>query len=98
MFLSAPHRIIGDAKGNVKAIEVVKTRLGEYDASGRRKPVPTDEIRRFECDTVILAVGETVDLDFCRASGLAIKGERHHRGGPLHRWKPAGRASTPAAT
>jgi NADH-quinone oxidoreductase subunit F len=35
--------------------------------------VPTDEIQRFECDTVILAVGETVDLDFARASGLKIK-------------------------
>ena len=41
VFLSAPHRIIGDAKGNVKALEVVKTRLGEYDTSGHRKPVLT---------------------------------------------------------
>ena len=54
----------------MRAIEIVKTRLGEYDASGRRKPVPTDEIQRFECDAVILAVGETLDLDFARASGL----------------------------
>ncbi len=73
MFLATPHRIVGDAEGNVKSIEVVKTRLGEFDASGRRRPVPTDEIRRFDCDTVILAVGETVDLDFVRASGLRIK-------------------------
>jgi len=73
VFLSAPHRIIGDAKGNVKALEVVKTRLGEYDTSGRRKPVLTDEVQRIECDSVILAVGETVDLDFCKASGLQIK-------------------------
>ena len=51
MFLAAPHRILGDAKGNVKAIEVVKTRLGEYDTSGRRKPIPTDEVQRFECDS-----------------------------------------------
>ena len=72
-FLAAPHRIVGDAKGNVKAIEIVKTRLGEYDGSGRRKPVPTDEIQRFECDSVILAVGETFDLDFARASGLGMK-------------------------
>ena len=34
---------------------------------------PPDEIRRLECDTVILAVGEAVDLDFARASGLRIK-------------------------
>jgi NADH-quinone oxidoreductase subunit F len=73
VFLAAPHRVIGDAKGNVKAIEIVKTRLGEYDSSGRRKPIATDEIQRFDCDSVIFAIGETVDLDFCRASGLALK-------------------------
>jgi NADH-quinone oxidoreductase subunit F len=73
IFLAAPHRVIGDPKGNVKAIEIVKTRLGEYDSSGRRKPVATDEIQRFDCDSVIFAIGETVDLDFCRASGLSLK-------------------------
>src|ERR1035438_10238654 len=72
-FLATPHRIVGDEDGNVKAIEVVKTRLGEFDASGRRRPVPTEEIQRLECDTVILAVGEAVDEDFLRASGLRIK-------------------------
>ena len=73
VFLAAPHRVIGDTKGAVKAIEIVKTRLGEYDSSGRRKPVATDEIQRFDCDSVIFAVGETVDLDFARASGLVLK-------------------------
>jgi NADH-quinone oxidoreductase subunit F len=72
-FLATPHRIVGDEEGNVKAIEVVKTRLGEFDASGRRRPVPTEEIVRLQCDTVILAVGEAVDMDFVRASGLRIK-------------------------
>jgi NADH-quinone oxidoreductase subunit F len=73
VFLAAPHRVIGDKAGNVKAIEIVKTTLGGYDASGRRKPVPTDEIRRYECDSVIFAIGESVDLDFARASGLSLK-------------------------
>ena len=71
-FLVAPHRIIGTPDGRVKAIEVVKTRLGEYDSTGRRKPVPTDEIQRYECDSVILAVGEAVDMDLLHASGLKI--------------------------
>ena len=71
-FLSTPHRILGDAYGNVKGLEIERTRLGEYDHSGRRKPVPTGEIVRFDCDTVILAVGETVDMDFARASGLTL--------------------------
>ena len=73
MFLATPHRIVGDDQSNVKAIEVVRTRLGEFDSSGRRRPIPTEEIRRFECDTVILAVGEAVDRDFARASGLRIR-------------------------
>jgi len=75
VFLAAPHRIIGDAKGCVKALEVVKTRLGEYDSSGRRRPIPTDQVQRFDCDEIILAVGETFDLDFCRASGLELREE-----------------------
>ena len=71
-FLSAPHRILGDAQGQVRGIEIEKTHLGEYDHSGRRKPVPTGEVVRLDCDTVVLAVGETVDLDFVRASGLTL--------------------------
>jgi NADH-quinone oxidoreductase subunit F len=73
VFLAAPHRILGGTDGKVKAIEIVKTRLGEYDNSGRKRPIPTDEVQRFDCDSVILAVGETFDQDFCRASGLELK-------------------------
>ena len=71
-FLATPHRIIGDAKGHVEGLEIEKTHMGEYDHSGRRKPVPTGEIVRFDCDMVVLAVGETVNLDFARASGLTL--------------------------
>src|SRR5262249_43170912 len=72
IFLAAAHRIIGD-QGAVKASEVTRTRLGEVGTSGRRTPLETGEILSFQCDTVILAVGEKVDLDFARASGLKIK-------------------------
>ena len=74
-YLAAPHRIVGDRNGQVRALEAVRTKLGEFDTSGRRRPVLTDEVIRIECDTVILAVGESVDLDFCRASGLLVKEE-----------------------
>jgi len=73
VFLAAPHRVIGDNKGHVNGIEIVKTRLGEYDTSGRRRPVLTDEIQRIECTSVIFAIGESVDMDFVRASGLTLK-------------------------
>ncbi len=71
-FLATPHRIVGDATGAVRGIEVERTRPGEFDASGRRRPVPTGEVIRLECDTVILAVGERVDPDFADASGLRV--------------------------
>ena len=51
---------------------------------GRRRPVPTEEIRRLECDTVILAVGEAVDLDFVARLRPAHQGGRHAGSGPLH--------------
>jgi NADH-quinone oxidoreductase subunit F len=73
VFLATPHRIVGDKQGAVKAIEVVKTKLGEFDTSGRRRPVPTDEVVRVDCDSVILAVGEKVDPEFAKTSGLKIK-------------------------
>jgi NADH-quinone oxidoreductase subunit F len=72
-YLAAPHRIVGDKDGRVCAIEAVRTKLGEFDTSGRRRPVPTDEVIRMNCDSVVLAVGETVDPDFCKASGLKVK-------------------------
>lgn len=72
-FYAAPHRIVGSEDGAVRAMEAVRTQPGEFDASGRRKPVMTDEIMRFDCETVILAVGETVDLDFIKATGLKLK-------------------------
>lgn len=72
IFLAAPHRILGDANGSVKALEIVRTRLGDFDSSGRQKPVSTGEVVRLECESIILAVGESVDPDFCRASGLKL--------------------------
>jgi NADH-quinone oxidoreductase subunit F len=73
LFLATPHRILGDKQGAVKAIEVVKTKLGEFDTSGRRRPVPTDEVVRVDCESVILAVGEKVDPEFAAATGLKAK-------------------------
>jgi glutamate synthase (NADPH/NADH) small chain len=56
--LQNPKRIIGDANGNVVAIECLRYELGEPDASGRRRPVaiPGSEFQ-IEVDTVIVAIG-----------------------------------------
>lgn len=60
--LQNPKRIIGDENSRVTAIECLKYRLGEPDASGRRRPVPImgSELR-IDVDTVIIAIGNAAN-------------------------------------
>jgi len=61
--LTQPERIIGE-KGRVKAIECIRTRLGEPDQSGRRSPVPIPGSEfTIEVDAVITALGQ--ESDWC---------------------------------
>ena len=61
--LVAPVRFIGDDV--VKQIECIKMELGEFDSSGRRKPVPVAGSEFIiECDTVIPAVSQYSDMPF----------------------------------
>ncbi|MCW3994305.1 MAG: NADPH-dependent glutamate synthase [Candidatus Bathyarchaeota archaeon] len=59
-FLTNPTKFIGNDRGWVKAMECIKMRLGEPDASGRRRPIPIEgsEFTR-DVDTVIMAIGRT---------------------------------------
>jgi heterodisulfide reductase subunit A len=63
-FLVAPKKILGE-NGRVSALDCVRMQLGEPDESGRRKPMPIEgsEFTQ-ETDMVILAIGETPDLEF----------------------------------
>ena len=57
-FLSDPREIIGDSKGWARTIRCEKMKLGEPDASGRKKPVPTGKEFSIRADQVIVAVGQ----------------------------------------
>lgn len=46
--------------------------LGDPDESGRRSPVETDEEVYIKADTVIAAVGESVDGDYFKAQGIEL--------------------------
>ena len=56
--LQNPIEILQDENGWVKGMRVIKMKLGEPDASGRRRPVeiPGSEYE-IECDTVIMSLG-----------------------------------------
>lgn len=59
--LAAPVKVIGT--GSVSGIECINCRLGEADASGRRKPVPMKGSEfMFECDTILTALSRTPDI------------------------------------
>ncbi|MCI0581806.1 MAG: NAD-dependent dihydropyrimidine dehydrogenase subunit PreA [Chloroflexi bacterium] len=70
-WLTAPVEICGD--GSVWAVEFDSIRLGEPDASGRRRPEPI-EGARFELpfDTVIRAVGQAGPMDVPEALEVTV--------------------------
>lgn len=59
-YLSAPTEILGEA-GKVTDIKLEIMELGEPDEKGRRKPVGTGKFETLPIDSVIAAVGQTVD-------------------------------------
>ena len=59
-FLTAPVEILG-TDGKVTGIRVERMALGEPDEKGRRKPVGTGEFETLAVDSVIGAIGQTVD-------------------------------------
>lgn len=57
--LNNPVAILGDEKGYVKAIRCIKMKLGELDASGRRRPVEISNSEfDIDVDTVVIAIGQ----------------------------------------
>ena len=59
-FLNNPAAILGDDKGWVKGMEIVKQELGEPDASGRRRPVPIEGSNYImDVDMVVIAIGQS---------------------------------------
>jgi formate dehydrogenase beta subunit len=64
-FLAAPVRVVGDANGITTHLEYLKMKLGEPDASGRRRPVPIEGSETLmETDMVITAIGQSPDISF----------------------------------
>jgi NADH-quinone oxidoreductase subunit F len=59
-----PVKIIGE-NGKVKAIECIQMRGGDFDKSGRRKPVPVEDSNfTIDADIVIPAIGQEIDDTF----------------------------------
>lgn len=61
-FLTTPVRIL-EENGKVVGLECIRMELGTPDDSGRRRPVPIEGSEYvFDCDTVVPAIGQRIDL------------------------------------
>jgi glutamate synthase (NADPH/NADH) small chain len=59
-FLTAPLEFIGNEAGWVQAVRCNRMRLGEPDASGRRRPIPVEgDNFDVQIDTAIVAIGNS---------------------------------------
>jgi NADPH-dependent glutamate synthase beta subunit-like oxidoreductase len=73
-FLVAPVAIVGK-NGKVSGIGCQKMKLGEFDRSGRKKPIPIEGSEyTLGVDSVIAAIGQVPDLSFVpKESGVLVK-------------------------
>lgn len=89
LFLHNPVRYEGDSAGRVSKAVCQKMTLGEPDASGRRRPVPTNEFVELDVDTVVVAIGNGPNPLIPRTTeGLATK-----KWGNIKAEKSSGRTS-----
>ena len=71
-FLSNPIRVLGPAK--VTAVEVQHQQLGDFDASGRRRPVPVEgSVFQLSVDFLIPAIGQRPDSACIDGAGVDVK-------------------------
>ncbi|MCL5103468.1 MAG: NADH-quinone oxidoreductase subunit NuoF [Armatimonadetes bacterium] len=70
-YLVAPEKIEGD--GRVQAVRCVEMELGPADESGRRRPMPKPGSETVvEADHVIVAIGQSPELDFAASDGQLV--------------------------
>ncbi len=72
MFMVSPHTIVSN-DDNLKGIELMKMKGGEYDPSGRRKPIPIGETVIIPCDKIYTAIGERININFVECTDVSIK-------------------------
>jgi NADH-quinone oxidoreductase subunit F len=76
IFLAAPKAIQVEG-GKLKGLVLAKMKLGDIDASGRRKPEPIPNADFFvELDTLVVSIGEKCDTDLLKPMGI----ETHKNG------------------
>ena len=79
-----PVAFAGD--GVVSAVVVAEVEPGPPDASGRRRPVITQRRSSIPCDKVLLAIGQSSELDLLPGTWQLRDGRAWQADAPLHVW------------
>jgi formate dehydrogenase major subunit len=80
IFQAGPTRVIANAANTVTGVEFIRMRLGEPDASGRRRPEPAPGTEFvIECDRVLLAIGQGPDLTWIGAGSGGVEATKYRR-------------------
>ena len=65
LLLTNPVKVNADESGKLKSLSLIKMKLGEPDASGRRRPEPIDGSEYdLEVDFCLAAIGQKTDINF----------------------------------
>jgi len=67
LFLYNPEKFTKEGK-----LYLRRMKLGELDESGRRRPLPTDQVTEIRVDTLISAIGEHVDPEILGALNIEL--------------------------
>ncbi|MFT8310445.1 MAG: NAD(P)-dependent oxidoreductase [Sporolactobacillus sp.] len=71
-WLTQPKRIVSDGDGHVAKLECVQMKLGDEDASGRRRPIEIENSDFYiDADVVVKAIGQNRYASLIDAFGLA---------------------------
>jgi NADH-quinone oxidoreductase subunit F len=72
-FLANPVKVHVE-QGRIRAVDCIRMKLGDFDSSGRRRPVPMEGSEfKVEVDTLITAIGERPDTSYVvEKGGLAL--------------------------
>ena len=81
IFQAGPVRIVTHKKtGKVTGVEFVRMKLGEPDASGRRRPEPAPGTEfTIPCDRVLLAIGQGPDLSWIKPGSEGPEATKQRR-------------------
>jgi heterodisulfide reductase subunit A-like polyferredoxin len=72
VYLAAPLKVVANAAGKVSGLVCRQMELGEPDASGRRKPVPTGETFELPVDMIVPAIGQEAAPEVLKQTGLKL--------------------------